>query len=219
MEKKPVSKLGLFFSNFRSLNYKKGEVIIRPEDTPPGVFYINRGYVRLYALSESGQELNLIIFQPGDFFPMIWAFNDHALTQYCEAMTPLEVSRAPKEDFREFARKNPEVVWDVTVKILTRLRGLLERMEYMVFGNAYQKVASILVICAERFGFRKGNSIMIKVPLTHRDIASLIGLTRETTSVEIKKLEKLGVILKKGGHFRVKNLDRLKDEAIWNKYA
>ena len=214
-----VGKLDLFFSQFRTLNYKKHEVILRPDGPPAGVFYLIRGYVRLYTLAESGQELSLIIFKPGDFFSMIWAFNDVNITQYCEAMTPVEVQRASKEEFREFIQKNPEVLWDVTSKILVRLRGILERMEYMVFGNAYQKVSSILVICAERFGVKRDGEILIRVPLTHRDIANLIGLTRETTSVELKKLDKMKIISKKGGFFRVNKLEKLKEEAQWSQYA
>lgn len=218
MEQKAVDQLERFFSQFRRLQYKKHEIITRPGDDPPGVFFLFRGYVKVYNLSESGQELSLILFKPGDFFPMIWAFNDVPLTQYCEAMTSIEVYRTSKDEFKKFLHGNPEVLWEVTSKILVRLRGLLERMEYMVFGNAYQKVASILVICAERFGIKKGQNIMIIIPLTHKDVAGLIGLTRETTSIELKKLEKSGIISKKGGRLYVKNLGKLKEEANWYKF-
>ena len=215
---KDVGELASFFSKFRELHYKKGEVIIRPDDSPAGVFYIEKGYVDLYTLSESGQELSLIIFKPGDFFPMIWAFNEVNISQYCETMTRADIRHAPREEFREFVKQNPEVLWNVTSKILVRLRGILERMEYMVFGNAYQKVASILVICAERFGTAENHGVIIKVPLTHRDIANLIGLTRETISIELKKLEKSGIIMKKGGRIHVKNISKLKEEAVWSKF-
>lgn len=209
--------MDIFFSQFRRIKYKKHDVILRPENPPPGVFYVAKGYVRVYTLSETGQELSLIIFKPGDVFPMIWAFNDVKITQYCEAMTYVEVHRASKKEFAEFVYKNPEALWDVTSKILIRLHGLLERVEYMVFGNAYQKVASILVICAERFGIEKGGYIQIGAPLTHKDVANLIGLTRETTSIELKKLENAKIISKKGGRLRIKNLEKLRDEAVWYK--
>ena len=218
MAQEPAETLESFFSQFRRLSYKKREVIIRPGDEPPGVFFISRGFVKVYSLSETGQELDLIIFKPGDFFPIIWAVTDIPLNQYCETMTPCEFWRSPKEDFRQFLQNNPQVLWEATSKILTRLRGLLERMEYMVFGNAYQKVASILVICAERFGMVKNHGILIRVPLTHRDVASLIGLTRETASVELKKLENARIISKSGGRILVKNFEKLKEEAVWYKY-
>lgn len=192
-------------------------MLLRADDVPSGVYYIHKGYVRVYALSESGQELNLIIFSPGNFFPLIWAINDSPNTQYCESITPVEIYRAPREEFLEFLSKNPDVLHEVLSKILTRFEGLMERMEYLVFGNAYQKVASILVICAERFGIKNGNEILIRVPLTHKDVANLIGLTRETTSVELKKLEKEKIIIKKGRNFRIKNMEKLKEEAHWYK--
>ena len=215
MQKDPQQKLEQFFSQFKRFYYKRNEVIIRPDDVPSGVFYLSRGYVKLYTLSESGQELSLIIFKPGDFFPMIWTFKDVIPCQYCETMTSVELYRTSKEKFKEFVQENPEVLWDVTGKILIRLLGLLERMEYMVFGNAHQKVASILAICAERFGVKKGREVIVKVPLTHRDIASLIGLTRETTSIELKKLQQLKIISKKEGLFSVTNIEKLKSEAMW----
>ncbi len=211
----PQQKLEQFFSQFKRFHYKRNEVIIRPDDIPSGVFYLKKGYVKLYTLSESGQELILIIFKPGNFFPMIWTFEDVIPTQYCETMTSVELYRTSKEKFKEFVQENPEVLWDVTGKILIRLLGLLERMEYMVFGNAHQKVASILAICAERFGVKKGREVIVKVPLTHRDIASLIGLTRETTSIELKKLQQLKIISKKEGLFSVTNIEKLKSEAMW----
>ncbi|HVZ12780.1 MAG TPA: Crp/Fnr family transcriptional regulator [Patescibacteria group bacterium] len=213
------NKLYSFFSQYRTLDYKKGQIILRSDDNPSGIYYVRRGYVRLYSISESGQELTLIIVKPHDIFPIRWAITGQRHRYYFEAMTPVELSKAPLEDFSDFIHMNPEALYEILNNVLSRLGGLLERMEYSVFGNAYQKVASILVICAERFGIQKGKSITIRVPMTHSDIANLIGLTRETASVELKKLEKIGVCEKDGRFFMVKNLDKLKTEANWSKFA
>ncbi len=212
-------KLEQFFSQFRQIHYKKHALLMRADDIPSGVYYLYKGYARYYSLSEAGQELSYIIVKPQDIFPVIWAITDSSNTQYCEAMTDIEVSRAPKDEFVEFLRKNPDLLYEVFRKMLVRFEGVLDRMAYMVFGNAYQKVASILVICAERFGIKKGDKIIIRVPLTHQDIANLIGLTRETTSVEIKKLEKLKIYSKKGSFISVRNLEKLKKEAKWSKFV
>ena len=192
---------------------------MRADDVPTGVYYIHKGYARYYCLSETGQELSLIIFKPGDILPLIWAITDSSDLQYCEAMTDIEVSRVPKEEFLKFLKENPDLLYEVFRKMLVRFEGLLERMEYMIFGNAHQKVASILVICAERFGAKIDGEITIKVPLTHKDVANLIGLTRETTSLEIEKLEKLGIISRKGGFLSVKNIEKLKSKALWSKFV
>lgn len=212
-----LDKLGQFFSKLKRINYKKRSIIIRAEDNPTGVYYLHKGYVRAYGLSETGQELTLIIFKRGDMFPLIWAINDTYNSYYCEALTSVEVSKISRIEFRNFLDANLDVYKYVLGKILTRMDGLLERMEYMVFGNAYQKIASILLICAERFGLKKDNRIIIKVPLTHKDIANLVGLTRETTSAEVKKLEKKNICKKEGRLYVVNSMTRLKNEAKWSK--
>lgn len=209
--------LDFLFAESRSIFYKKRGVILRPEDTPGGVFILKKGFVRLYTISESGKELTLIIFKPGDFFPVLWAINNIPNAQYLEAMTEVEVKRIPREKFIEFLKNNSKVEFEVLSKILVRLEGLLERFEYLVFGNAYQKIASILVICGERFGEKKDGKVLIKTPLTHRDIANLVGLTRETTSLEIKRLERKKIISYRGRLIVIKNVEKLQEEAHWGK--
>lgn len=206
-----------FFSNYRRLAYKKGQALLRADDTPSAVFYLVKGYVRMFSISESGQELTLMIIKPGDAFPIRWAVTGERHRYYFEAITPVEVFKAPIDSFSEFIHSNSEVLYYLLNNILIRLGGLLERMEYLNFGNAYQKVASILVICAERFGVKNGKSIVIRVPLTHSDISNLIGLTRETTSVELKKLERRGLCVKDGKYIKVKNMESLKTAAHWSR--
>ncbi|MDO8503864.1 MAG: Crp/Fnr family transcriptional regulator [bacterium] len=208
------SKLVRFFTKYRKLHFKKSEVILRSEDSPRGVFFLSRGYVRAYSISSEGDELTLIIFKKGDFFPIIWAFNETPVSFYLEAMTPVEVWLAPKEDFLKFVQANGDVLLELTRRILTRMGGLLARMEYLVFGNAYNQVASIVLICAERFGKNGGKNILIDVPLTHKQIADLVGVSRETASIELKKLERKGFIGYEGKHIMVKNMEKLKEESL-----
>jgi len=215
MAKNTAFKIEEFFSSYKRFQYKARELILQGDD-PTGVYYIYKGHVRLYSISASGQELTFTIFKKGDLFPIRWAFTDNPHTYFCEAITPFEVAKAPKEKLVEFFKKDAEVSFELLSGVLQRLGGLLERMEYAVFGNAYQKVASILVICAERFGTNEGAKTVIKLPLTHKDIANLLGLTRETASVEIERLQKLGVCLREGHLITIVDLDKLKNEANWN---
>lgn len=203
-----------FFAQYRKFHYKKGEIFLRPEDEPKGIFYLAKGYVRVYSISSDGEELTLIIFKPDDFFPLIWALNGGDNNYYLEAITTVELGCAPKEDFLEFLNKNPKIILELTSRILTRMEGLLTRMEYLVFGNAYSKVVSIIAICAERFGEVKDGQIVIQFPLPHRMIANFVGITRETASLEVKKLERTGLIAHKGRFLVINDLKNLKKESL-----
>lgn len=203
-----------FFSRFTKLTFKKGETIIRAEEEPRGVYYLKKGYARLYALSKNAQELTFIIYKPEDFFPTIWLFNGPPVLYYTEAMTPVEVYQASREEFKKFLENNNKVMFEITKRILTRFGGVLSRMEYAIFGNAFNKVAAILIICAERFGDKNRKGILIRVPLTHQDIANLLGIARETVSIEMKKLQKMGLIDYERKYLIVKDFERLKSKSV-----
>lgn len=189
-----LASLDLFFAKSKPFHYKKGEVIFRAGDQPPGIYYLASGYVRVYSFSKSGEELTLIIFKRGDIFPVSWAINAAVSGYYVEAMTEAKLWRVSREEFLEFVRGQPEILFGLMRSMLERFLGLMRRMEYLVFGNAQSKVASILLICAERFGRRVREGTIINVPLTHSDIATLVGLTRETVSIEMKNLRDKGYI-------------------------
>lgn len=214
MDKPTLEKLNRFFSTFKKITYKKGETILRPDEEPRGVFYLIKGYTRIYSLSKNSQELTLIIFKPEDFFPLIWAINNTPNTYYVEALTPVELWQAPREEFIEFIKNHNDVFFELTSRILTRLGGILTRMEYVMFGNAQNKIISIILICAERFGEKREEGIFIKVPLTHQDLAKLIGVSRETVSIEMKKLQRRGLIDYKTKHIFVKDIEKLKEESV-----
>lgn len=200
---------------FKTLHFKKGALILSPGELIPGVYYLKRGFVRLYTVSAGGEELTLIIFKKGDVFPIGSVLNVPVRqSYYLEALTSCELRKARKEDFSKFIKSDPEVLLDLASRLAERLGGMLLRSESFVFGDASQRISSILLICAERFGKKVTRGVVIEVPLTQSAIASLIGVARETASIELKKLEKKGIIAYIGRLLLVKNISLLKKASL-----
>ena len=210
----PQQKLNRFFSQYRLLRYKKGETFLRAGDTPAGVYFLKKGYVRLFSISSNGKELTLVIYKPGEFFPIVFTFTAKPSAYYFETLSEVEMSRVPREKFIPFIRENPDVFDEVNLHIIERFQIALRRMEYLTFGNANSKLASILLICARYFGVRSDHKeIKIPIPFTHKDIANLVGMARETVSVELKKFLDKGLIERKGRLLVIKNRNALEKEA------
>jgi CRP/FNR family transcriptional regulator len=91
---------------------------------------------------------------------------------------------------------------------------LLNNQSNIISGNATNKVATVLLQLAFDYGVVKEDHIQVPFPATHRVIATLIGLTRETTSVQMSKLQKMGVISAKRASFTVLSLDKLKSLSL-----
>jgi len=190
-------------------------MVIRADDDPPGVFYLKDGYARLYTVSPYGQELTFNILKPGCYFSMMWAIGGAQNTRYFEAMTDIELWRAPKKGLIEFIQGNPDVLFELTKRILIGLDGLLGVMESLLFGNAYNKVATALIVAAKRFGKKlDSGEVIIELPLTHQTIASLACLTRETTSSIMKQFEKDALVNNKRPFLIIPNLEKLEKEAV-----
>ena len=102
-----------------------------------------------------------------------------------------------------FLTQNPDVLLMVTQSIAIRMRGLLQRVENIALGNATQKVGATFFLMADRFGKKGDKGITIPFVLTHQDVAEFIGISRETTSIEIKKLIDVGVLQKSSGSYTI----------------
>lgn len=190
-------------------------MILRGGDIPQGVYFIKKGYVKLTSFSEDGKELTLVLYKPGEFFPVVWTFFGTAGSIYSlGAITECEILRSPRELFLGFISANQDVFLEVTKNIINRFQVALRRMEYLTFGNASAKLASILLICGKGFGMEKGNEIEVQIPLTHKDIANLVGVTRETVSLELKKFDRKGIIGYNDKLLVIKNKAELEKAAI-----
>lgn len=184
-------KSAKFLSQFKSVVHKKGEMILRGGDAPQAVYLVKNGYAKLSSISSEGEELTLVIYKAGEFFPVVWTFFGKRASIYSfEALTQVEIVRIPRESFLEFINENRDVFMEIVEHIITRFQSALRRMEYLVFGNSSAKVASMLLILGKNFGEKKAKGMEIQIPLTHKDIANLIGVTRETVSIELKRFER-----------------------------
>lgn len=201
-----------FYKQFVIRNYKKGEMLIRADDDPQGIFCLTKGYVRQYTISKNGFELTLHILKPISYFPMVWAINGTQNVYYFEALTPVEVGRAPREDVVNFIKDKPTIIFELLSELIEDYAESLTRIEHLVFSDAYRRVISVLLYIAKHFGESKNKSIIVNHRFTQQDIATLVGIARETASNELSRLEKKGLIKYIDHSMVFNNMERLELE-------
>lgn len=206
MDSKIAEKLETFFTKHRHQIFRKGEILVRADDDPAGVFYLKEGIVKEYAISKKGDELIINVFKPIAFFPMSWAINNTPNQYFYEAITELNVWRAPKDRVIEFIKTNPDVLYDLTSRVFKGIDGMLTRMTYLMSGNAYARLVAELIIHAKRFG--------IANRISEKDLAASSGMTRETVSREMKILKDKGLITFNKNILLIKDLKKLEGELL-----
>lgn len=205
-------KLDNFFKQYKHQIYQKGEILIRVDDDPEGVFYLTSGTVKEYAISKKGEELVVNIFKPISFFPMSWAINQSPNNYYYEALEEAETWKAPREKVVEFIKSNPDILFDLMSRVYKGTDGMLKRMTYLMAGEAYSRVITELLITAKRFGKPEGE--MAQLHISEKDIANQSGMARETVSREIKSLKDKGLVTFRKNELIIKSISDLENELL-----
>lgn len=196
-------KLEAFFSKYKLEKHKKGSVILSSTDNPFYVYFISRGHIKQSAVTLDGKEIMMQIYKPYAFFPMISVMNNIPNQYDFEAMDDVEVYKANKEDVIEFLKANSDVLYDLAQRMGKGLHMMLLTVECLMSDTARDRVVKVLNGLAHRFGSKSESKMLIPLPFTHKDLASLTGLTRETVTRELDKLIKEGMVEKKDGHFAI----------------
>lgn len=206
-----ASKLAQIFADGTRLSYRKGDVIIRPEDIPQGVFYIESGYVKTYAITKYAEENLLIIRQQGEVFPIIWALADEHAEVFYEAMTDAVLHRISRSQFLNNIKSEADFSDIVLQQTVEMYRVHAERVNNLAYRTAGERVAYRLLMLAKRFGQTKSNGeIHIPLPLRQQDIAASVRISRETASREIAKLERRNIVRSQDGIVVVCDRNKLK---------
>lgn len=190
MTKSVLAKLNAFFSKYEFMKMKRKEYLLRNTDTKiEYVYFLTKGYVR-QCFSADGDEIIFNIYKPHAFFPIVFILNDLPNTFNYRALTDVEYYRAPRRDVVKFIQKNPDVLLDLTTRLGLGLNRLQTLITFLRLDEARSRVYGFLWLLATRFGSKNGNYFTLDFPMTHKEIASLTGLRRETVSREMSALEK-----------------------------
>ncbi len=188
-----MNKLKAFFDQYRKVNYKKGEIILQ-EEAPGNIFYIQKGFVKVYTISYSGDEKLILIYQAGEIFPLPWAINDVENSFFFGAAGDVTLNLVPKQDFVDYLKTRCEVLYYLLEKTLDIYREMEDRVQNLEQSKASLKIVYLFQFLAQRFGKIEKDKVNLNLRLAHHDIASLVGISRETASIEIKKLQDQKII-------------------------
>ncbi len=179
--------------------FKKRSVLLYQGEAPRMAYVIQSGLVKMYSINNAGEEQVVAFYGPNDFFPAPWIFNKTPSSlYYYETIANCEMMTLPRETLRDIIHR-PEFLTQTLDYFVSSHTGLLMRITALEQSRAREKIMFTLYYLLFRYGQQtKPGLYIINFPLTHKVIASLIGLTRETTSSEIIKLKKQKVLQYRG---------------------
>jgi CRP-like cAMP-binding protein len=196
-----------------SANYRPGEMIFQPERRPEFVYVLASGLVRVFRLSDSGDEVQFGHVLPGEIFGELELFVDRPRESFAQAVEHSTVWRITREDFLLVLKSSPSVMFEVSRQMGGRFKKIEGRVEDFVFRSAPSRVARILLQLADEFARPDDRGTSIGLPLTQSELAVMIGVTRQTVNASLSRLREDGAIDYEGQRFTVLDADRLREIA------
>lgn len=213
-----MSSLQKFLECHTVKSYRRGDVILQQDMEPTCAYGIKKGIIKTYNLTAKGEEKPIGFGTKKELFPLGWIFDKiHKAQYFYEALSDCELYAIPKDRLVEFIKNNPPVMFQLLDRSVWEAMANEMRINALGQSKASDKVLHTIHYLALCFGRDlQTNMVEIPLPLTQQDIANFTGLTRETVSVELKKLAARKIIFTRNKNFVVLT-DRL-DEALDDDY-
>ena len=161
--------------------YVKGDVLFVEGQRPLGVFVLCNSRVKLSASSPDGKSLIVGRAEPGEILGLPTAISGKPNELTAEALHPLQCVFIARNALLKFLRENREAALRVAQILSEMYDAAFNQVRYMgLSASATQKLARLLLDLPD--GQRPDDGHAKRLPLTHKEIAEMIGASRETVT-------------------------------------
>lgn len=170
--------------------FRKNETILYEADTNKYMYLILSGKVKVVRTTEDGKEIILAMHQSGGFFGEMSLIDGKTTPASVISTTDSLVSIISQADFFTILFSHPKVVENLLKILCSRLRQSYDTIQLLNFNNASHRTKMLLLMLCDEYGTKTPEGIILNIKLTHQDISDMTGLTRETVTRVLDKLQK-----------------------------
>lgn len=190
-----------------------GESVFRAGSPGDRVFCVASGSVALRQTDTEGNSVLLQLAYPGDVLGYAECITGGSFSSDAEALGPCTVCVIERDTVQRLTDVNPTLGVQFLKRTSQHLQDARQQLVHNATLSNRARFAHLLMNLAERHGRRRidGETTM-QLPLSRRDLASLVGTRHETLSRIISRLDQEGVAYFSGRNVRIPRIDSLRQE-------
>lgn len=146
-------------------------VFIEQETDSDVAYFIYEGGVRVYSISQDGEEIALATLGPGEIVGEMAIVDNEPRSAYVETIQDTKVLILSKNKLSEILSTHPEIVMNLIKNLSRKVRDANERMEDLVSKKLNERTWKILNVLAKYFPKKE-------ITLSQEEIAAIVGGTR-----------------------------------------
>jgi len=203
-----------FNSMARQVSHPRRSIVFREGDSPRAVYLVCAGKVKLFAAAGDRRKLLLRIAGPGDMLGLNTLLSNLPYEVSAETLTPCTFKEIDRGPFLDFLSVYPEAAFIAALTLAHESREIFIATRRLALSpSAAARVAQVLIGLMPldpSFGQLPSFPMM----LTHAELASLAGTSRETVARLLNQLERDGIIARDNSTMTIVKLNQLKQLAI-----
>jgi CRP/FNR family cyclic AMP-dependent transcriptional regulator len=201
-----VKKMG---ETHEFITYKRDQFIYIPEDSATHIYLVVNGRVKIGHYLENGDEVVTAILTKGEIFGELAMAGEEKRRDFAQVMEDSTICPLTTEELKDLMYENKELSFKILKLIGLRIMKLERKLELLVFKDARTRVVEFLKDAAAWKGVKVGFETMIQTKLTHKDIASLTGTSRQTVTTILNDLKEKNLINFNRKQILIRDLEKL----------
>jgi CRP-like cAMP-binding protein len=174
--------------------YAAKDTLFAPGDPGSQLYFLLDGTVRLYRIYGGYKEATVALLKNEGVFGELGLDEGSRQSVFAEALTGVTVAVVRKAILTEVIKRRPEFALKLLSSFSERLRQSDEVIESLLDREVSARLATLLSHLGDRFGEADGSGTVLKVRLTHQDLANMIVSTREAVSKVMSEFQRAGLI-------------------------
>lgn len=168
----------------------KGRRLIEEGDTGSTIYIILSGRLRAFSSTPDGEhEVTYGEYRPGEYLGEL-SLDGGPRSAHVEAVVPSWVTAITRTTLERHIAERPEFAFELLSKVIRRVRAATLSLRAVALNDVYGRIVWLL---NERAQFQPDGTHLAG-PLTHREMASLLGCTKSMISKILKELETGGYV-------------------------
>lgn len=208
-------ELAPFIQIAQTRYYKQKMYVFMQDDPLDRVFFIHTGKIKIYKTDFSGKEQIVSILEPGEMFPHAGFFRQGNFPAHAEVMEDASLIVVPIDQFEETLLSFPELCIKLFKVLGEKIVDLQGRLEAQVLHNTYEQIVLLLLRLCKSNGEKIGSHYQLTTQFTNRELANMIGTSRETVSRTMNQLKKKGYINQCDEGYYLIDKDALQQELFY----
>jgi CRP/FNR family transcriptional regulator len=146
--------------------------------------------VKVVQATEDGKEILLAIHKTHEFFGEVSLIDGKTARATVQASEDSFIAFIAKKDFYALLSSQQKVLEKLLQILCSRLRDSWRRIYLLNFKHASDRVKTLFLSLSFENSIRTPEGIELNLKLTHQEIADMTGLTRESVTRVLDKLQK-----------------------------